>query len=284
MESDQTPSYKVVLVGNEGVGKSALSQRMETNTFHASSSLGTGIKSLMLPPDPIPEDPETPYRDTAVELKIWDSFGLESIVDTAEAVIPLWFNGADVILLCYSLRDKSTLDALTPWLKSVRQARTANGKVGKPPAIILVGTQLDVVESFPEARKVSAEQAVRVAEQMSVSNDAAHIADVLIQAAIGEEVKLKATNPIRRIPVFETSSATGEGVTELVDGICYTALERDGRGVHGLTNMFETVPHPLPSRTLHSQMSACGGGVGGSKPKALPPSQKPDHENKCTVM
>lgn len=107
--TDGTESYlfKIVLVGDSGVGKTNLASRFAHNEFHADSRATIGVE----------------FRSKALEIdgheikaQIWDTSGQERY----RAVTSVYYRGAFGALLAYDISRKATFDSVQQWLKELR--------------------------------------------------------------------------------------------------------------------------------------------------------------------
>jgi small GTP-binding protein len=125
-------SYKVVLIGDSGVGKTAILERCTKNTFSSDfvSTVGIdfGIKTV-----------ETESRLT--KLHIWDTAGQ----DRFRSIILSYFRGIHVALLVYSIKDAISFNNLNYWYEQVKKLGT------EPVYIFIVG---NMCECPPMEREV----------------------------------------------------------------------------------------------------------------------------------
>jgi small GTP-binding protein len=100
--------FKVVLVGNSGVGKSALLGRFVDDKFTADthSTIGVDFRFRSL---------ETPGGDK-VKLQIWDTAGQ----DTFRSIVSAYYNGANAIVIVFDLSKPDSFQDLRDfWFKEV---------------------------------------------------------------------------------------------------------------------------------------------------------------------
>jgi len=132
MNDMETESYdfifKIVLLGDSGVGKSQLVNRFTKNEFNADSKATIGV--------------EFATRTVRIEDKklvkaqIWDTAGQERYRSLASS----YYRGAVGALLCYDITDKSTFNNIPVWLKEVED------NAEKDCLIMLVGNKMDLDE------------------------------------------------------------------------------------------------------------------------------------------
>jgi small GTP-binding protein len=125
--SARTPSLpRVVTLGDSGVGKTALITRMKTGEFFATTipTIGAGVTLL-----------DTEIESGNFSLQIWDTAGQELY----RSIIPVYFKGAMLALLVFSIADRPSFDHLDSWLNEIH--RHADEGI----EIILVASKYDVM-------------------------------------------------------------------------------------------------------------------------------------------
>ena len=135
-------SFKFLLVGNAGVGKTSLVRRFCKGEFDQSLAPTVAVEFLTK----IVE-----FDGTKLKLQIWDTAGQERYRSVGKA----YYRSAVGVLCVFSLADHSTLDAVGDWLKEVRRYCHPQAKV------VVVGNKVDLVEQ----RRVTSEEARGLAER-----------------------------------------------------------------------------------------------------------------------
>jgi small GTP-binding protein len=133
--STQRMLFKVVIVGDGGVGKSTMVQRLTTGQFIPQKiTIGTDLATYDVDVD-----------DIASRLQIWDFAGERRF----RLFLPNYARGARGCIICYDITRRTSFDSLTEWYNIVNQN-------ARNPAFILVGEKLDLADV---RRSVEAEQA-----------------------------------------------------------------------------------------------------------------------------
>ena len=139
--SDEKPIYifKIVLLGQERVGKTCIAKRLCFDTFDISTTqtLGIDFYSYNLPVTVAGEQ-------TFIRISIWDFGGREQF----KKLFPYYINGANGIFMVFSLIDLQTLLRLDWWYE-----RLGEHNQGKTPRIF-VGTKHDLVENVDDKTRV----------------------------------------------------------------------------------------------------------------------------------
>ena len=97
----------MIVVGDPGVGKTALLHRLKTNQYacdHASTIGVVSAKFEMLLQD-----------ESHVKLQLWDTAGQEKF----RSITRLFYKDSDAIVVCFSLASRESFSNLTEWLKEI---------------------------------------------------------------------------------------------------------------------------------------------------------------------
>ena len=132
MSSDSKPKnyqyiFKLILIGNSGVGKSCILQRYMKHTFEEKYKCTIGVDFLMK---------SLIINNQTVKLQLWDTAGQEKY----KSMVSSYYRGANVALIVFDLTSHSSFDALPIWIENYYK----NGPEQKN--IILIGNKKDLVE------------------------------------------------------------------------------------------------------------------------------------------
>ncbi|KAJ6608517.1 P-loop containing nucleoside triphosphate hydrolase protein, partial [Mycena sp. CBHHK59/15] len=130
------PTFKVVVIGASGVGKTSLRGKYISARFSTSyrATIGADFITKTLPP-PFPTAPGA----EPVVLQIWDTAGQERFSSLASA----FFRGADAAVLMYDVTTPSTLAALTKWWADFRDKAPVRDEDLRTFCVVVVGNKLD---------------------------------------------------------------------------------------------------------------------------------------------
>mmetsp|Transcript_41340 Transcript_41340/g.110617 ORF Transcript_41340/g.110617 Transcript_41340/m.110617 type:complete len:236 (+) Transcript_41340:121-828(+) len=138
--------FKVVLIGDSGVGKSNLLSRFTRNEFNLESKSTIGVEFATRS---IQVDGKT------LKSQIWDTAGQERY----RAITSAYYRGAVGALLVYDISKNVSFENIDRWLKELRDHADQNI------VIMLVGNKCDL----RHLRAVSTEDAKAYAEQKGLS-------------------------------------------------------------------------------------------------------------------
>ena len=189
MSADSIPEAKVVLLGATMVGKTSLVTRFTSGEFDPSikATVGACYASKVVPVD-----------NETVKLQIWDTAGQEKF----RTLVPMYFRGAKVAILTFSVCDTDSQKDVQFWANSVKQG------TAQMPTLFVVGNKIDLTDS----RTVSAESgkatALEVgAEYIEVSAlDGTNIDELLKKVAKAALAAVKSDAPQPKTQTITPSS------------------------------------------------------------------------------
>lgn len=141
-DEDYDYLFKVVLIGDSGVGKTNLLSRFSKNEFNLESKSTIGVEFATR---------SIRVDDKIVKAQIWDTAGQERY----RAITSAYYRGAVGALLVYDITRHITFESIQRWLKELRDHTEPNI------VIMLVGNKADL----RHLRSVSADDAKAYAEK-----------------------------------------------------------------------------------------------------------------------
>jgi len=137
--------FKLVLIGDSGVGKSCLLLRFADDNFTDSyiSTIGVDFRFRTIN-----------IKDKTVKLQIWDTAGQERF----RTITSAYYRGADGIIMVYDVTSSESFDHVEEWLSEVDRYASANTSK------LLVGNKADLVEE----KVVPEEDAQKFAEGIGI--------------------------------------------------------------------------------------------------------------------
>jgi small GTP-binding protein len=157
----EPPRYKVIVLGNVGVGKTCLSNAKCRMPFRQDVRPSVGVLKMKT---------VAKVRGEDVHLEIWDTAGQEQYL----SLVPMYLRGAGVCILVASLTDESSIPGMDRWLEQVRAFDpTIPVVVGinktdqvEDPAVV-DGTRARLAEKFPDLYFCSAKRGDGIEELFS---------------------------------------------------------------------------------------------------------------------
>ncbi|KAL2476702.1 Ras-related protein RABA1f [Abeliophyllum distichum] len=143
-DDDYDYLFKVVLIGDSGVGKTNLLSRFTRNEFSLESKSTIGVEFATR---------SIRVEDKVVKAQIWDTAGQERY----RAITSAYYRGAVGALLVYDVTRHVTFENVERWLKELRDHTDSNI------VVMLVGNKADL----RHLRAVSTEDAAAFAERES---------------------------------------------------------------------------------------------------------------------
>ncbi|CAL8248346.1 unnamed protein product [Lota lota] len=137
--------FKVVLVGESGVGKSNLLSRFTNNQFTLDSRTTIGVEF---------STKTTQLGEASIRAQIWDTAGLERY----RAITSAYYRGAVGALVVYDITKQPTYECVERWLSELYTY--AHPHV----VIMLVGNKIDLESN----RSVATEEARQYAEKKAL--------------------------------------------------------------------------------------------------------------------
>ena len=139
-------SFKIIIVGDAGVGKTCLTRRATADEFSEDYASTIGFEYFIF---------NEKINDKNVNLKIWDTCGQEEY----SSLIINYYREASLAMLVYSINSKNSFDHLKRWLNEIK-LYSNNPDI----KVILIGTKKDLEEE----RKVEYEIAKNFVDENNI--------------------------------------------------------------------------------------------------------------------
>ncbi|KAJ8087945.1 GTPase Ryh1 [Marasmius sp. AFHP31] len=136
---------KIVLLGDQSVGKTSLITRFMYDTFDNTYQATIGIDFLS----------KTMYlEDRTVRLQLWDTAGQERF----RSLIPSYIRDSSVAIVVFDITNRQSFLSTSKWIDDVRSER------GNDVIIVLVGNKADLSDK----RQVTLEEATATATGLNI--------------------------------------------------------------------------------------------------------------------
>ena len=138
----EIPKYKLIFLGDQGVGKSCIMNRFMNDTFteEYQATIGLDFQSKNVQID-----------GQDIHLLLYDTAGQEKF----RSLIPMYTRDANIVLLVYDISSKDSFDHIPDWLNDLK-----NVKLDEV-IFAIIGNKNDLQEE----RKVSPEEGEKFAQE-----------------------------------------------------------------------------------------------------------------------
>lgn len=177
-KSNNMKKYKLVFLGEQGVGKTSLITRFMYDTFNPQYAATIGIDFLS----------KTMYLDDrTIRLQLWDTAGQERF----RSLIPSYMRDSNVAVIVYDISNKKSFDAIDKWIEDVRLER------GSDVIIAVVGNKNDL----DNERRVTTDEAELKSKKLGAS--------IFFETSTksGNNVKLLFKKIAQLLPIFDDSKS-----------------------------------------------------------------------------
>jgi len=205
MNNNKIYQFKLVLLGQAGVGKSNLVLRFVKGEFHENSESTIGAAFLT--------QTVALSDQTMVKFEIWDTAGQERF----NGLAPMYYRGAQAALVVYDITNENSFSRAKAWVKELQSQ-------GAPKMIIaLVGNKYDL----EDARRVPKAEAHGFAEEAGTlfmetsAKTAVNVSELFeaIAQALPKEPKTAPPPPDGTFKIKPNPSGSG-GTHKPSDGKC----------------------------------------------------------------
>ena len=129
-------SFKIIIIGDSGVGKSSLTLRATKNQFQEYYNATVGFEFFSL---------NLKMEDSIIKLQMWDTCGQEIY----RSLISSFYKNSSLAMIIYSIDNEESFRNLDYWIKEIKNNSSPDIK------IILIGNKVDLEDK----RVVSKEEA-----------------------------------------------------------------------------------------------------------------------------
>ena len=127
--------FKLIIIGDSGVGKSCLTNRAAKNYFQDKNIPTIGFESTEI---------FIKIDEKIIKLQLWDTCGQEQY----RSLITNFYRNSSLAIIVYSITDRSSFENIDNWYKDIRSYTNPDIK------LFLIGNKLDLEEK----RKVKKEE------------------------------------------------------------------------------------------------------------------------------
>ena len=134
--SNDYTNFKIIIIGDSGVGKSSILKRAVKNTFDENYQATVGFEFLLM---------HFIVNDFKIKLQIWDTCGQEMY----RSLVQGFYRNTSLAVLVYDISRMDTYEGLDIWLKDIRS------RLDSQVPIFIVGNKYDLEND----RKISSKDA-----------------------------------------------------------------------------------------------------------------------------
>ena len=146
MTTEPSITFKILTIGESGVGKTCVLRRFVENKFLKNhlATIGIDFKTKTLN-----------INNQEIKLKIWDTAGQERFRN----ITTQYYKGADGIVLVYDVTDEASYEKIREWMEQIL-SNTQKEEIG----LVLLGNKCDM-----EPRNVTEEQGNKMAGELGIN-------------------------------------------------------------------------------------------------------------------
>ena len=144
--SEPSHTFKILTIGESGVGKTCILRRFVENKFLKShlATIGIDFRTKVI---------RVGGKD--IKLKIWDTAGQERYHNITSQI----YKGSDGIVLVYDVNDEVSFSKIRDWIEQIK-SNISEGDI----SLVLLGNKCDI-----EERVVSKQKGQEMAENLKIS-------------------------------------------------------------------------------------------------------------------
>eukprot|EP00826_Nyctotherus_ovalis_P041855 TRINITY_DN4262_c0_g1_i10.p2 TRINITY_DN4262_c0_g1~~TRINITY_DN4262_c0_g1_i10.p2 ORF type:complete len:258 (-),score=77.16 TRINITY_DN4262_c0_g1_i10:94-867(-) len=192
-------TYKVIIMGNSGVGKTCFIHRAVNGKFEESHEI-TIVTDL--------SQMHCVVEQKEVKLQFWDTCGLEQYRSINKA----YYRGSNIALVLYDTTDQRSFKECGGFIEDLRET------CAKSTVIYLVATKLDLGE-----KKVSEKEVQELMKQYEVEKA------YEVSSKTGQGISELVEDVVRRQLTFELSKVTEEEILRDHRGRAFSVTRRESR-------------------------------------------------------
>lgn len=120
-------SYKIIIIGDSGVGKTCLTIKETSRIFRQKNSPTLGFDYFPV---------FVKYKNKILKLEIWDTCGQEAY----RSLIKSFFNNSSLAIIVYAVDNKKSFSSIDEWIRQCRSLCSPDTR------FFLIGNKNDVEE------------------------------------------------------------------------------------------------------------------------------------------
>ena len=187
--------HKIIFVGDAGVGKTSIINRIVDNPFNETYEMSIGVDFM---------SKNLRYHGQNIKLQIWDSAGQEKY----KGLIPSYVRNSSIVFVVYDVSSKASFNNVSSWISFIKSIENTT--------IILCGNKIDLT-----TREVQHDEGQQFAQKEGLSF-------FEVSAKTNENIKLMFYTAVADLPTFAEGASNKEnlikelqeenGVENIVEG------------------------------------------------------------------
>ena len=130
-QSDEFINFKIVIIGNSGVGKSCILKRAVQNKFDENYQATIGFEFLLM---------HFNVNGLKIKLQIWDTCGQEMY----RSLVQGFYRNTSLAVIVYDVSSKESFEGLELWIRDIQQHTEPNLP------IFIIGNKIDLEANVSE--------------------------------------------------------------------------------------------------------------------------------------
>ena len=169
--------FKLVLLGDSGVGKTNLISRYINNSFQQDSKATIGVEFF--------SKTYKVNKKKVIKVEIWDTAGQERY----KSITSVYYKGAKGAFIVYDITSRKSFNNIDKWIEEIKE------KTSKDIKLLVIGNKIDLNEQ----REISTKEALFKFKDMDISlMEASALDDTNVNESFIEMIKIIYQDYIRR--------------------------------------------------------------------------------------
>ena len=204
-ESDNSVSvnkYKIIFVGDAGVGKTTIISRIMDNPYNEVYEPSIGVDFM---------SKNIKFRDQNVTLQMWDTSGKEIY----KGLIPSYVKNSSIVFLVYDISVRTSFDNIPKWITFIKTIENTS--------LVLCGNKIDLSN-----REVKKEEGEELAKKEGIQF-------FEVSAKTDENIKNMFYSVVVELPTFAENNTNKENlIKELMQE---NGVDNSQRGIQPIGNV-----------------------------------------------
>ena len=157
--------YKFVLIGDSSTNKTSFFKKITSDIFCSKNISTIGVDKKIIRFENLEVvSPEGEKSTKNFNIDIWDTAGQERYRSLTKS----YYMNSDSFLLFYDITNRESFNYIQSWISSIEEERGPIQEKIKEFRIVLLGNNLNLVESNSSLRNVSTEEALALCEKQNL--------------------------------------------------------------------------------------------------------------------